>query len=62
MKVIFILINLLSFCFSAPLDEIFKDINVSGVVRYRYEYHKIKGFNQQQQKYHNKTNIEFSIK
>ncbi|MBK1993953.1 pyruvate ferredoxin oxidoreductase, partial [Campylobacter novaezeelandiae] len=34
MKVIFILINLLSFCFSAPLDEIFKDINVSGVVRY----------------------------
>ncbi|MBK1991337.1 mini-MOMP protein [Campylobacter sp. 2018MI35] len=62
MKIIFILISLLSFCFSTPLDEIFKDINVSGVIRYRYEYHKINGFNQKQQKYHNKTNIEFSIK
>ncbi len=30
------------FVFAAPLDEVFKDIEVSGTVRYRYDIKKKK--------------------
>ncbi|MCW1858367.1 mini-MOMP protein [Campylobacter jejuni] len=30
------------FVFAAPLDEVFKDIEVSGTVRYRYDIKKRK--------------------
>lgn len=35
-------INVLTFSYVAPLDEVFKDVEVSGVVRYRYETQRVK--------------------
>lgn len=41
------------FVFAAPLDEVFKDIEVSGTVRYRYDIKKKK---------YNKKHIDIKIK
>lgn len=51
-----------SFTYAAPLDEIFKDIEVSGVVRYRYERRDTKKFDKKTQRYQNKTSTEITIK
>ncbi|EAJ3900930.1 mini-MOMP protein [Campylobacter jejuni] len=42
------------FVFAAPLDEVFKDIEVSGTVRYRYDIKK--------EKKYNKKHIDIKIK
>ncbi|MCW1553739.1 mini-MOMP protein [Campylobacter jejuni] len=43
MKKIFLIGMILNhFVFAAPLDEVFKDIEVSGTVRYRYDIKKRK--------------------
>lgn len=43
MKKIFLIGMILNrFVFAAPLDEVFKDIEVSGTVRYRYDIKKEK--------------------
>ncbi|WP_291951915.1 mini-MOMP protein [Campylobacter sp.] len=44
--VLFILVSMLfSILNSAPLDEIFQDVNVSGSVRYRFEHNNPKNKN-----------------
>ncbi|HEC2683048.1 TPA: mini-MOMP protein, partial [Campylobacter jejuni] len=46
MKKIFLIGMILNhFVFAAPLDEVFKDIEVSGTVRYRYDIKKEKKYN-----------------
>ncbi|ECV6800974.1 mini-MOMP protein [Campylobacter jejuni] len=55
MKKIFLIGMILNhFVFAAPLDEVFKDIEVSGTVRYRYDIKK--------EKKYNKKNIDIKIK
>ncbi|EAJ0682021.1 mini-MOMP protein [Campylobacter jejuni] len=55
MKKIFLIGMILNhFVFAAPLDEVFKDIEVSGTVRYRYDIKK--------EKKYNKKHIDIKIK
>ncbi|RNE56261.1 mini-MOMP protein [Campylobacter jejuni] len=49
------------FVFAAPLDEVFKDIEVSGTVRYRYDIKKEKNTTKTH-RYQNKTQTEITIK
>lgn len=51
-----------SFCFAVPLDEVFKDIEVSGTVRYCYDIKKEKNYNKKTHRYQNKTQTEITIK
>ena len=46
----------LSFSVATPLDETFKDIEVSGALRYRYEMQKSKKYDKKSQK-HQKTTL-----
>lgn len=48
------------FVFAAPLDEVFKDIEVSGTVRYRYDIKKKN--TTKTHRYQNKTQTEITIK
>ncbi|MFK0457635.1 mini-MOMP protein [Campylobacter jejuni] len=50
------------FVFAATLDEVFKDIEVSGTVRYRYNNKKKKKYNKKTHRYQNKTQTEITIK
>ncbi|EFP2979671.1 mini-MOMP protein [Campylobacter jejuni] len=50
------------FVFAAPLDEVFKDIEVSGTVHYRYDIKKEKKYNKKTHRYQNKTQTEITIK
>ncbi|MFQ6341398.1 mini-MOMP protein [Campylobacter sp. VTCC 70190] len=61
-KIVLLAFILNSFTFAAPLDEVFKDIEVSGSVRYRYDIKKEKKYNKKTQKYQNKTQTEITIK
>lgn len=62
MKKIFLIGMILNhFVFAAPLDEVFKDIEVSGTVRYRYDIKK-KKIQQKTHRYQNKTQTEITIK
>ncbi|EAH6063325.1 mini-MOMP protein [Campylobacter jejuni] len=55
MKKIFLIGMILNhFVFAAPLDEVFKNIEVSGTVRYRYDIKK--------EKKYNKKHIDIKIK
>ncbi|MBX1798759.1 mini-MOMP protein [Campylobacter jejuni] len=55
MKKIFLIGMILNhFVFADPLDEVFKDIEVSGTVRYRYDIKK--------EKKYNKKHIDIKIK
>ncbi|RTI88811.1 hypothetical protein C3I05_00380 [Campylobacter jejuni] len=55
MKKMFLIGMILNhFVFAAPLDEVFKDIEVSGTVRYRYDIKK--------EKKYNKKHIDIKIK
>ncbi|EAL4430804.1 TPA: mini-MOMP protein [Campylobacter jejuni] len=55
MKKIFLIGMILNhFVFAAPLDEVFKDIEVSGTVRYCYDIKKEKNYN--------KKHIDIKIK
>lgn len=52
MKKIFLIGMILNhFVFAAPLDEVFKDIEVSGTVRYRYDIKKEKKYNKKTHRY-----------
>lgn len=51
-----------SVTYAAPLDEIFKNVEFSGVIRYRYEKFSTKGFDKKTQRYKNKTNMQITIK
>ncbi|XUP63118.1 mini-MOMP protein [Campylobacter jejuni] len=64
MKKIFLIGMILNhFVFAAPLDEVFKDIEVSGIVRYRYDNSlKKKKYNKKTHRYQNKTQTEITIK
>ncbi|OEV40269.1 hypothetical protein AJY54_02055 [Campylobacter jejuni] len=50
------------FVFAASLDEVFKDIEVSGTVRYHYDIKKEKKYNKKTHRYQNKTQTEITIK
>ncbi|MCW1363477.1 mini-MOMP protein [Campylobacter jejuni] len=64
MKKIFLIGMILNhFVFAAPLDEVFKDIEVSGTVRYRYDIKKRKkNTTKKTHRYQNKTQTEITIK
>ncbi|EIE6732114.1 mini-MOMP protein [Campylobacter jejuni] len=63
MKKIFLIGMILNhFVFTAPLDEVFKDIEVSGTVRYHYDIKKEKKYNKKTHRYQNKTQTEITIK
>ncbi|EDO1340169.1 hypothetical protein AWI00_00965 [Campylobacter jejuni] len=64
MKKIFLIGMILNhFVFAAPLDEVFKDIEVSGTVHYRYDIKKRKKkYNKKTHRYQNKTQTEITIK
>ncbi|EIN7837085.1 mini-MOMP protein [Campylobacter jejuni] len=63
MKKIFLIGMILNhFVFAAPLDEVFKDIEVSGTVRYCYDIKKEKNYNKKTHRYQNKTQMEITIK
>ncbi|EAI7926540.1 mini-MOMP protein [Campylobacter coli] len=60
--ILLVVINVLTFSYAAPLDEVFKDVEVSGVVRYRYETQRVKKTDNKNKK-HNVTNrTEITIK
>lgn len=65
MKKIVLFFAFISFAFSfskaTPLDEVIKDIEVSGAVRYRYETQKTKKFDKKTQKYQNTTTTKISV-
>lgn len=64
MKKLFLVFGILefSFVYAAPLDEIFKDVELSGVIRCRYEKRSIKEFDKKTQRYQNKISTEITIK
>lgn len=64
MKKIFLIGMILNhFVFAAPLDEVFKDIEVSGTVRYRYDIKKRKkNTTKKTHRYQNKIQTEITIK
>ncbi|WP_038816240.1 mini-MOMP protein [Campylobacter jejuni] len=63
MKKMFLIGMILNhFVFAAALDEFFKDIEVSGTVRYRYDIQKEKKYSKKTHKYQDKTQTEITIK
>lgn len=60
--ILFMLFNIFTFSYAASLDEVFKDIEVSGVVRYRYETQRIKKTDNKNKKHHITNRTEITIK
>ncbi|EBD1719507.1 mini-MOMP protein [Campylobacter coli] len=66
MKKLFLILsivaNTLTFSYAAPLDDVFKDIEVSGVVRYRYETQRVKKTDHKNKKHKVTNRTEITIK
>ncbi len=50
-----------SFSVATPLDELVKEVEFSGAVRYRYETQKSKKYDKKSQKYQNKITTKMII-
>ncbi|TKX29896.1 major outer membrane protein [Campylobacter estrildidarum] len=60
--IVFILIGGFSFSNATFLDNTFKNIEVSGTMRYRYEMNKNKKFNKKYQKHNVINQMQITIK